>query len=111
VLAKDPDPLQALREEIEERKGSSWRTNRVALLPNGYKQEVLFDICLACARLWNELNYEKRRAFFNGELSPGKRDEINKKYYHKYKGYCMSMHRQLLPRMTRHGAHSSSSWI
>jgi hypothetical protein len=53
VLAKDPDPLQALREEIEERKGSSWRTNRVALLPNGYKQEVLFDICLACARLWN----------------------------------------------------------
>jgi putative transposase len=30
------------------------------------------------ARLWNELSYEKRRAFFNRELSPGKRDEINR---------------------------------
>jgi putative transposase len=46
---------------------------------------VLFDIGLACARLWNELNYEKRHAFFNGELSPGKRDEINKRYYHRYR--------------------------
>jgi hypothetical protein len=41
---------------------------------------------LTCARLWSELNYEKRHAFFNGELSPGKRDEINRRYYHKYKG-------------------------
>ena len=40
---------------------------------------------MACTRLWNELNYEKRNAFFNGELSPEKRDEINKKYYHRYK--------------------------
>jgi putative transposase len=40
---------------------------------------------LACARLWNELSYEKRQAFFNGELTPKKRDEINKRYYHKYK--------------------------
>ena len=55
------------------------------LFPNRYEQETLFDIGLACARLWNELNYEKRQAFFNGELSPGKRDEINKRYYHKYK--------------------------
>jgi hypothetical protein len=33
---------------------------------------------LACASLWNELSYEKRQAFFNRELSPGKRDEINR---------------------------------
>jgi putative transposase len=38
---------------------------------------------LACAKLWNELNYEKRQAFFNRELSPEKRDKINKKYYHE----------------------------
>jgi putative transposase len=56
------------------------------LFPNRYEQETLFDIGLACARLWNELNYEKRHAFFNGELSPEKRDEINKKCYHRYKG-------------------------
>jgi putative transposase len=42
-------------------------------------------IGLTCARLFNELNYEKRQAFFNGELSPEKYYEINKKYYHKYK--------------------------
>jgi putative transposase len=86
VPTRDSDPLEAFRKEIEKRRKSKRRTNRVALFPNRYEQETLFDIGLTCARLWNELNYEKRQAFFNGELSPGKRDEINKKYYHKYKG-------------------------
>jgi hypothetical protein len=54
-----------------------------SLFPNRYEKETLFDIGSACARLWNELNYEKRYAFLNGELSPGKRDEINRRYYHK----------------------------
>jgi hypothetical protein len=40
--------------------------------------------CLACARLWNELSYEKRHAFFNRELTPEKYYEINRKYYYKY---------------------------
>jgi hypothetical protein len=81
-LSEIPDPLEAFKKEIERRKRGRRRTNRVALFPNRYEEEVLFDIGLACARLWNELNYEKRWAFFNGELSPGKRDEINKKYYY-----------------------------
>jgi putative transposase len=80
-----PRPLEVFRELIERRKRSNKRIVRLRLFPNRYGQETLFDIGLACARLWNELNYEKRHAFFNGELSPGKRDEINKKYYHKYK--------------------------
>jgi putative transposase len=80
------DPLEAFRELIERRKRSNKRTVRLRLFPNRYEQETLFDIGLACTRLWNELNYEKRQAFFNGELSPGKRDEINRRYYHKYKG-------------------------
>ena len=83
--ARDSDPLQAFRKEIEKRRKSKRRTNRVALFPNRYEQETLFDIGLACARLWSELNYEKRRAFFNRELTPEKRDEINKRYYHRYK--------------------------
>jgi putative transposase len=41
-------------------------------------------IGLTCARMWNELNYEKRQAFFKGELSPEKFYEINKKYYYRY---------------------------
>ena len=82
---RDSDPLQAFRKEIEKRRKSKRRTNRVALFPSRYEEETLFDIGLACARLWNELSYEKRQAFFNRELSPKKRDEINKRYYHKYK--------------------------
>jgi len=81
-----PTPLEAFRELIERRKRSNKRTVRLRLFPNRYEQETLFDIGLACDRLWNELNYEKRQAFFNRELSPGKRDEIDKRYYHKYKG-------------------------
>jgi hypothetical protein len=52
--------LKAFRKLVEKR--SRWRTNRVALFPNRYEEEVLFDIGLACARLWNEINYEKRQA-------------------------------------------------
>jgi putative transposase len=85
VPTRDSDPLQTFGKEIEKRRKSKRRTNRVALFPSRYEEETLFDIGLACARLWNELNYEKRQAFFNGKLSPKKRDEINKKYYHKYK--------------------------
>ena len=44
---------------------------------------MLFDIGLACARLWNELSYENRWVFFNRELTIMQRDEINKKYYHQ----------------------------
>jgi putative transposase len=38
---------------------------------------------LAYASLFNELNCEKRQAFFNGELSPEKYYEIDSKYYYK----------------------------
>jgi putative transposase len=86
VPTRDSDPLEAFKKQIEKRKRGRRRTNRVALFPNRYEEETLFDIGLACAGLWNELNYEKRNAFFNGELSPEKRDEINRRYYHKYKG-------------------------
>jgi hypothetical protein len=85
VPARDPDPLEAFRELIERRKRSNKRTVRLRLFPNRYEQETLLDIGLAYTRLWNELNYEKRNALFNRELSPEKRDEINKKYYHRYK--------------------------
>jgi putative transposase len=79
------DPLEAFRELIERRKRSNKRIVRLRLFPNRYEQETLFDIGMACARLWNELSYEKRRVFFNRELTIMKRDEINKKYYHRYK--------------------------
>jgi len=107
-----PNLLEAFKKEIERRKRSRWRTNRVALFPNRYEGKVLFDIGLACARLWNELSYEKMYSFFNRELSPGKRDEINKRYYHKYRGmlgvYAGQVINRLLIRMMRLGTLSSS---
>jgi hypothetical protein len=63
---------------------------------------------LACARLWNELNYEKRQAVFSRELTIMKRDEINEKYYHRYKGFSVLILARLLIRMMRLGKHSSS---
>jgi transposase len=80
-----PNPLQALREEIEERLKKNLRTARLRMLPSESEHRDLMGIGLTCARLFNELNYEKRQAFFKGELSPEKYYEINKKYYHKYK--------------------------
>jgi putative transposase len=41
-------------------------------------------IGLTCVRLYNELNYEKRQAFFKGELTRAKMYEIDRKYYYKY---------------------------
>ena len=80
----DPDPLQALREEIAERLNSNWRDVRLRLLPTEVEHESIMGIGLTCVRLYNELNYEKRQAFFKGELTKKKMYEINRKYYHKY---------------------------
>ncbi len=84
--ARVSDPLEAFRGLIEEREKSSHRTVRLRLLPSKNECERLMDIGLTCARLWNEISYEKRHVFFSGELSPEKMDEINKKYYYKYRG-------------------------
>jgi putative transposase len=85
VSARDPDPLQSFREFVEKRKKSNRRVVRLRLLPEKQEEEILFDIGLASVRLWNELNYEKRQQFFRDDLTPEKRAEINRKYYHKYK--------------------------
>jgi hypothetical protein len=79
-----PDPLQALKEEIEERLSENWRTVRLRLLPSEGEHKDLMGIGLTCTRLFNELNYEKRQAFFKGELTPEKYYEINRKYYYRY---------------------------
>jgi len=79
-----PNPLQALKEEIEERLKKNRRTVRLRLLPSESGHRDLMGIGLTCPRLFNELNYEKRQAFFNGELSPEKYYEINRKYYYRY---------------------------
>jgi putative transposase len=60
------------------------RTNVVRLLPNGAQERRLRRLADACARLWNELNYERRRQFFNHQHVDFK--STWNKYYEKYKG-------------------------
>ncbi len=42
----DPDPLQALKKEIEERLSSNWRDVRLGLLPTGVEHGSLMGIGL-----------------------------------------------------------------
>jgi putative transposase len=86
VPARDSDPLEAFRKEIEKRRKSRRRTNKVAYSLIDMNKKRYSTIGLTCARLWSELSYEKRRVFFNRELTIMKRDKINRRYYHKYKG-------------------------
>jgi putative transposase len=60
------------------------RTNVVRLLPNGAQERKLQRIADATAKLWNELNFERRRQFFGG----GGVDFRGtwSKYYEKYRG-------------------------
>jgi len=85
VSVEGSDPLDAFKKIVEKRKKSSKRTVRLRLLPEKHEEEMLFNIGLTSVRLWNELNYEKRRLFFKDDLKPEKRAEINRRYYHKYK--------------------------
>ncbi len=87
VSAEGPDPLQSFRELVEKRKKSNKRTVRLRLLLEEHEEKILFDIGLTSVRLWNELNYEKRKLFFRDNLTPEKRVEINRRYYHKYKNF------------------------
>jgi len=38
-----------------------------------------------CARLWNEVNYERRRLSYEGRLTAKAMTETYKKYYEKYR--------------------------
>ena len=60
------------------------RTNVVRLLPNGAQERRLRRLADATAKLWNELNYERRQQFFSSEGVDFRNTES--KYYEKYKG-------------------------
>jgi putative transposase len=70
-------------EGIYEVKYTNVRTNVVRLLLNGSQERKLRRLADACARLWNELNYERRRQFFNHQHVDFK--GTWNKYYEKYK--------------------------
>jgi len=54
-------------EGVREVEFSNVRTNVVRLLPNGFQDRRLRRLANLSARLFNEVNYERRRQFFSGE--------------------------------------------
>ena len=69
---------------IKEIEFTNKRTNLVRLLPNGFQERKLRRLANISAKLFNEVNYERRQQFFHGgkvDLK-GTYDE----YYGKYRG-------------------------
>ena len=52
---------------IKEIKCTNKRTNVVRLLPNGFQERKLRRLANISAKLFNEINYERRQQFFRGE--------------------------------------------
>jgi len=69
------------------------RTNTFALAPTKEQHLQLLEIADACARLWNELNYRRRRSFFKGEINWESKD-----LYDKHKGVVGSATAQQIQR-------------
>ena len=68
---------------IHEVKYTNVRTNVVRLLLNGYQGRRLRRLADACARLYNEVNYERRQQYFSGNGVDFRGTWV--KYYGKYK--------------------------
>jgi putative transposase len=71
-------------EGVYEVKPTNRRTNVVRLLPNGFQERKLRKLANVSAKLFNEVNYERRRQFFQQHLVDFK--STWDKYYEKYKG-------------------------
>ncbi|MFP3313961.1 MAG: transposase [Thermocladium sp.] len=86
-----PIPLAIPGEDIKEIKHNN-RTNVVRLLPNGFQERKLRRLADTSAKLFNEINYERRQQFFHeGRVDlKGTYD----KYYGKYRGELGSANAQ-----------------
>jgi len=80
---REPTSPAIPEEGVYEVKYTNRRTNVVRLLPNGFQERKLRKLADACAKLFNEVNYERRQQFFRGEKVDFKLTWD--KYYDKYK--------------------------
>jgi len=67
-------------------KKENIRTVRLRLLPTSEQERELKRLGDLCARMWNELNYERMQLFKEGKLTREAMRETQKKYYEKYRG-------------------------
>jgi len=81
---REPIPPAIPEGGIREVKYAGRRANVVRLLPNGFQGRKLRRLASVSARLFNEVNYERRQQFFRGEKVDleGTWD----RYYERYKG-------------------------
>jgi len=81
---REPIPPAIPEGSIREVKYASRRTNVVRLLPNGSQGRRLRRLASVSAKLFNEVNYERRQQFFQQQRVDleGTWD----KYYERYKG-------------------------
>jgi len=82
---EEREPISpAIPEEgIYEVEFKNTRTNVVRLLPNGYQERKLRKLANISAKLFNEVNYERRQQFFQQHQVDFQ--GACKKYYEKYK--------------------------
>ena len=64
---REPTPPAIPEEGIYEVEYKNKRANVVRLLPNGFQERKLRKLADTSARLFNEVNYERRQQFFRGE--------------------------------------------
>jgi len=91
---EEREPISpAIPEEgVYEVKYENRRANVVRLLPNGFQERKLRKLADASARLFNEVNYERRQQFFQQHQVDFK--STWDKYYEKYKGILGSANAQ-----------------
>jgi len=89
---REPIPPAIPGEGIKEIELNNRRTNVVRLLPNGFQERKLRRLADISAKLFNEVNYERRQEFFHeGRVNfKGTYD----KYYGKYRGELGSANAQ-----------------
>jgi len=89
---RGPIPPAIPGEGIKEIKHNNKRTNVIRLLPNGFQERKLRRLADTSAKLFNEINYERRQQFFReGRVDfKGTYD----KYYEKYKNELGSANAQ-----------------
>ncbi|MBP1358022.1 MAG: transposase, partial [Sulfolobus sp.] len=58
------------------------RTITIELLPTKEQEEELKELGNLCSKLWNQVNYERRRQFFNGSVDI---KSTYTKWYNEYK--------------------------
>ncbi|MFP3263857.1 MAG: hypothetical protein RXQ62_05460 [Nitrososphaeria archaeon] len=81
---REPIPPAIPGEGIREVKYTDRRTNVVRLLPNGSQERRLRRLASTSAKLFNEVNYERRQQFFRGEGVD--LEGTWNRYYERYKG-------------------------